>query len=479
MTLSLRNRLLIGLVLVVGWGLVAFGFATYTALEGFLIQRTDDQLAAGYALAYSTVVSRSEFSGPHGGAPVPGSHPDQAVPQGTYAALIKPDGSVLSEHVFDFRSTTSVARPNLPKDLPNAGPDKPTYLTVSGSGGIDRYRVMAESLDNLNGDFLVIATPLTDVQSILSQLFHLELIVGGLALAGIILLTFTIVRLGLRPLEKMGATAAAIAAGDLSRRVEPATPRTEIGRLGLALNAMLAQIEESFRRREESERRLRRFVADASHELRTPLTSIRGYAELLRRGAHASPSDGEVARRRIEDEAVRMSFLVDDMLLLARLDQGRPLERQPVDLRAIAHDAYADARATAPGRSIKLRAPKSVVVVGDDQRLRQVVGNLVRNAVVHTPPRTPIEIELGAQDGHAELAVIDHGQGLPSEAAERLFEPFFRADEGRARDSGGAGLGLSIVAAVVGAHGGHVKASPTLGGGATFRVSLPLAGSPP
>jgi two-component system OmpR family sensor kinase len=221
--------------------------------------------------------------------------------------------------------------------------------------------------------------------------------------------------------------------------------------------------------------RLRRFVADASHELRTPLTSIRGYAEMLRRGAAESRTDSELARRRIEDEAVRMSILVDDMLLLARLDQGRPLDQKPVDLQTIATDALADARAVAPQREISLDAPGPVVVTGDDTRLRQVLGNLVRNAIVHTPARSPIEIGVSTEDGVGRISVTDHGPGLKPEDMDRIFEPFYRADPSRSRDSGGAGLGLSIVSAVVAAHSGHVKVVETAGGGATFEVELPLS----
>jgi len=289
-----------------------------------------------------------------------------------------------------------------------------------------------------------------------------------------LILALLIVQLGLRPLRRMGAVAGEIAAGDYSRRVEPATSKTEIGRLGLALNAMLAQIEAAFAQRTASERRLRRFIADASHELRTPLTSIRGYSEMLRRGASESPSDAELARRRIEEESVRMSTLVDDMLLIARLDQGRPIDSRPVDLQVIARDAAADARAVAPQRQIMLDAPDRVLVAGDDTRLRQVVGNLVRNALVHTPSTTPVEIAVTTQNGTAQLSVTDHGPGLPAADRDRIFEPFYRADASRSRDSGGAGLGLSIVSAVVAAHGGKIAVRETEGGGATFDVQLPL-----
>jgi two-component system OmpR family sensor kinase len=209
------------------------------------------------------------------------------------------------------------------------------------------------------------------------------------------------------------------------------------------------------------------------------LTSVRGYSELLRRGASKSPVDSELARRRIEEESVRMSALVDDMLLIARLDQGRPLERTPVDLQVIARDAVDDASVVAPQREITLSASAPAIVSGDDTRLRQVLGNLVRNAIVHTPARTPIEVAVTTEDSVARLSVADHGPGLRAEDGERIFEPFYRADASRSRDSGGAGLGLSIVSAVVAAHGGRVRVKETSGGGATFEVELPLASSMP
>jgi two-component system OmpR family sensor kinase len=315
------------------------------------------------------------------------------------------------------------------------------------------------------------------MQSTLSQLAQKELLIGLVVILTMAILALLIIRIGLRPLRRMGSVARDIAAGDLTKRVEPATPMTEIGQLGLALNSMLSQIEAAFAERTESNNRLRRFIADASHELRTPLTSIRGYSEMLRRGAGESPTDAELARRRIEEESVRMSTLVDDMLLIARLDQGRPLERKAVDLRTIATDAADDARAVAPQRRITLTAPGSVLVEGDDLRLRQVVGNLVRNALVHTPSQTSIEIGVSTDNGTGRMSVADHGPGLEAKEMERIFEPFYRADPSRSRDSGGAGLGLSIVSAVVGAHRGKVNVKETSGGGVTFEVELPLASS--
>jgi two-component system, OmpR family, sensor kinase len=466
-TRSLRARLLAGLVLLVAAGLLVSSAATYLALQSFLAQRLQDQLTGDRTAALQAVGAVGDFG--RGGGP----GGNQFLP-GTYAALYSPDGlTLLKDTGFGPGSSAPSSLPVLPKPVPHAGPDVAVWATVNGSDG-DRFQVRYESVDGAGNDILVMAVPLTEEESTLGQLLLLEALIGTAVLIGMALLAWRIIGIGLRPLERMGETAAAIAAGDLSRRVEPATTETEIGRLGLALNAMLARIEESFDRKSEVERQLRRFVADASHELRTPLTSIRGYAEMLRRGAAESPDDAAKARRRIEEEAVRMSVLVDELLLLARLDQGRPLERDEVDLGGIARDACDDARAVAPKRRISLLGEKRLLVTGDELRLRQVVSNLVRNAIIHTPPATPVEVRLEASDGHAVLSVVDHGPGLPKGEEGRVFEPFHRADPGRSRDRGGSGLGLSIVAAVVEAHGGTVEALTTSGGGATFRIELPL-----
>jgi two-component system OmpR family sensor kinase len=257
--------------------------------------------------------------------------------------------------------------------------------------------------------------------------------------------------------------------------VSPATKRTEVGRLGLALNAMLGQIEKAFAERQASENRLRQFLADASHELRTPLASIRGYAELFRIGAARKPAETEKAMGRIEDESQRMGALVENLLTLARLDQVPEISRKPVDMSALATDAADDARATAPDRSVELHVGDPVMVLGDQSQLRQVLGNLVRNALVHTPPGTAIELSVETNDGAAVLAVRDHGHGLPTDDTDVLFERFWRASAGRERGRGGAGLGLSIVAAIVDAHGGRVSAANAPGGGAEFTIVLPAA----
>jgi len=463
--MSLRARLLVGLVALLGVGLLVADIATYFSLNTFLLNRIDQQLKASKPMAMDALF------GVRGRGPVPRPPGSSGI---TYAALYSLDGTRINEQYFALGSS---ARPVLSSNLPDAGPDVPTIETVGGTGGVSQFRVLIESEDSAGGEFIVMATPLTEVQSTLDQLLILEAAISLAVLLAVAGLAWCIIKISLRPLERMGGTAAAIAAGDLGRRVEPATPKTEIGRLGLALNGMLSQIESAFAERTKSEQRLRRFVASASHELRTPLTSIRGYAELLRRGADRKPDDAALARRRIEEESIRMGVLVDDMLLLARLDQGRPLERAPVDLTAIARDACLDAGAVAPHRTITLNADDRIVVTGDEMRLRQVVGNLMRNALVHTPSGTPIEVDVGHRNGSAVLTVADHGPGLKPDDATRVFDAFYRADPGRSRDRGGAGLGLSIVAAVVASHGGGVKAEETRGGGATFRVELPLASS--
>jgi two-component system, OmpR family, sensor kinase len=470
MTLSLRGRLLIGVISLVVIGLLVSGIGTYKALESYLIGRVDDQLLGGHN---TTVFA---LGGPNEG---PAAGASGGLPTGTVVEKVQPDGTILLAKRLEFGPPSgSNALPMLPRPLPAATELHPAVVTLQGSGGVAQYRAAIWPEDQFGGNYAVLAIPLTDEHSTLEQLLQLELVVGLGVVVATAILAWLIVTFGLRPLQRMGATAGQIAAGDLSRRVEPATPRTEIGRLGLALNAMLSQIESAFAQSKASEQRLRRFIADASHELRTPLTSIRGYSEMLRRGAAESAADSELARRRIEEESVRMTALVDDMLLIARLDQGRPLETGPVNLQAIARDAVDDARVVAPQREITLNAASPIVVNGDDTRLRQVVGNLVRNALVHTPPTSPIEVSVATEDSVARMSVADHGSGLEAEDAQRIFEPFYRADPSRSRDSGGAGLGLSIVTAVVAAHGGHVKVKETSGGGATFEVELPLASTP-
>jgi two-component system OmpR family sensor kinase len=309
----------------------------------------------------------------------------------------------------------------------------------------------------------------------MNRLVLVEVAVTLFVLAVLAVVAFWVLRLGVRPVKEMTATATAIAEGDLSHRVPVAPARTEAGQLGAALNTMLGRIETAFEARAASERRLRQFVADASHELRTPLTTIRGYAELYRQGGLEDREALDQAMRRTEQEALRMGGLVDDLLLLARLDQGRPLGKAPIDLGVLAVDACSDAQVVAPDHRVVADVQPDVIVEGDEPRLRQVVHNLVRNAVVHTPAGTSVQVQVSVVAGRAALEVRDDGPGMDPDAVAHAFERFWRADTSRARVSGGSGLGLSIVQAIVEAHGGHVSLSSTQGVGTTVRVDLPLA----
>lgn len=355
---------------------------------------------------------------------------------------------------------------------------------VRGTDG-QNWRVVAVTV--LNGGrpaVVVIGLPLQSVDDVLK---HATLVVCGVGLLTLLLASliasWTVSR-AFRPLARVEKTAAAIAAGDLSRRVEIENPGTELGRLGSSLNAMLAHIETAFSARTASEGRMRRFAADASHELRTPLVTIRGFSELYRHGALTTDEDVATAMGRIESEAKRMGSMVEDLLLLARLDEQRPLQQKPVDLQLIAHDAVVDTQASDRTRSISLTGldggpATPAPVLGDEAKLRQVVGNLVGNALRYTPEGSPIELAVGVRrsdDGRpvSVIEVRDHGPGISDEDAAKVFERFYRADTSRTRETGGSGLGLAIVAAIVGSHGGSVRVEKTDGGGATLVVSLPL-----
>jgi two-component system OmpR family sensor kinase len=467
---SLRARLLLTTVLVAAAGLLITDAATYRFLSAFLVHRIDEQLVEARNSAAHALSIEARFG--------PAAPSDVVLPDGTYAEVRDATGQTVIARFFRY-GLRSELPPSLPAVLPGGTGslrDVRTFSTTATDGAPPEYRVIATAL--AGGGTLVVAIPMTQVGLTLHRLLVIEILVSVVVLAVLGGVSLWLVRLGLRPLEGMAETAGAIAAGDLSRRVEPADERTEVGRLGLALNSMLAQIERAFEERRASEQRLRRFVADASHELRTPLTSIRGYAELFRRGADSRPEDLSKSMQRIEAEASRMGVLVDDLLLLARLDQGRPLERSRVDLSRVATEAVEGARAAEPDRPVDLDAPAPAVVLGDDGRLRQVVDNLLQNVRVHTPASTPAHVRVDLEDGEVALSVTDEGPGLGSDA-ERVFERFYRGDRSRARSIGGAGLGLSIVAAIVQAHGGRVSAESPQGGGARLVVRIPAAPTEP
>ena len=470
--MTLRARLTIALVALLAVGLVAADVVTYTALRASLVRRIDQQLEASW---------RSVLTSQPPGEAGPGS---LALPAGTYAELFDASGKPVGHPVQNpCYGCPTPPPPNLPATMSSSGPPGSSSLfTVGPSGGRGPdYRAIAVAAP---GDTtLVVAIPMTEVSQTLGRLVWIGGAVTLAVLAGMALLSLWTVRRELRPLERIEDTAGAIAGGDLSRRVEPSDPNTEVGRLGIALNGMLGRIEEAMDERRASEAALRRFLADASHELRTPLTSIRGYAELFRRGADADPGDTAIAMRRIEQESERMGVLVNDLLFLARAGHGRPVAHDPVDLVRVAHDAVLDARALDGSRDISMDAPPELIVHGDEARLRQVCANLLSNALAHTPAGTDVRVRVADDAGAALLQVVDSGSGIEPEDAAHVFEPFYRADPSRERagtdapdeDWSGTGLGLAIVAAVAEAHDGTASVESG-SGGATFTVRFPIEG---
>jgi len=462
--LSLRARLVLGVIVLGAIGLLVANVATYASLREFLFDRTDRSLEDA-----EDPLARSFFRG----CPREGERPPPGAEPGDFIQLRRLDGAVLCTLQIGRYDAPTPSPPQLPEKLTVPVQSDARLFTAQAEEGGDRYRVRA-SIEPRTGAVIVLATPLSDVDATLRRLLLIELLVTAAVLAALAALGLWVVRLGLRPLDAIGTTAAAIAAGDLSRRVERAESHTEVGRLGLALNAMLGQIEAAFKARAASERKLRRFVADASHELRTPLAAVRAYAELFARGADRRPDDLARAMTGISRESERMSLLVDDLLLLARLDEGRPLDREPVELEQIVGEAVETALTLEPDRQVDFES-EGALVLGDRDQLRQIVDNLLSNVRAHTPAGTPLRVRVGRTNGSATIEVVDSGPGLSGEEAERVFERFYRADESRARASGGVGLGLSIVAAVAEAHGGTVTARSQPGEGATFQITLPLA----
>ena len=443
---SLRARLLAGMV-VVSFVLIAAAVIVARTTESNLVDRVDQQLASASPL-------------------VPGA---AGGPTSLWAAQLQ-DGVITVLFRPNVNSAGAAAPAVSIADAVRAARDREPFTTATTSGS-GRYRMLAFRAPDRS--IILVGLSLQDVDATMSRL-RLVLIAAVAMVIGILaLVVFWVLRLGVRPIKRMTRTAGAIAAGDLSQRVPAERPGTEARDLGDALNTMMTTIEGAFTERAASEARLRRFVADASHELRTPVTTIRGYAELYRHGGLADTADLDQAMRRTEQESVRMASLVDDLLLLARLDEGRPLARQPVDLGVLGIDAAADARAVAPDRVVTAEVTEGVTVEGDEDRLRQVVGNLVGNALVHTPDGTAVSVRVHNGNHRAVVEVHDDGPGMAPDVAERAFERFSRADASRSRDGGGAGLGLAIVQAIVAAHGGAVALDSTPGSGTTVRVELP------
>ncbi|MFD7022994.1 sensor histidine kinase [Promicromonospora sukumoe] len=473
--IPLRARLvaIISLLLAAGLGIAAV--ATTTVVSSFLVRQVDDELHT------------AALTG------VPQQLGAQGLPSDYYIQVTREDGNVITG-----RTDAAVERygvPNLPDmtfDEVAANDGDPFTVSSVSGGGSWRVTALGVTIKQTGEPaVLYVALPLGGIESTVSILTR-TLILSGM---GIVLLggltAWVLVERSLRSLRSVEHTAAQIAAGDLTQRVPEAPAGTEMGSLAASLNAMLTQIERAFAAQEASEVRMRQFVSDASHELRTPVATIRGYGELYRMGALDTTDKVDDTMFRIEDAARRMGTLVNDLLVLARLDEGRPVAREDVDLAALARDSAQDLHALDPTREVTVvplgdggaEAPGKLVVEGDADRLRQVLTNLIGNVARHTPAGTPAEIALGvpddpASDGAAVLEVRDHGPGLTEEQSRRIFERFYRADSSRTRESGGgSGLGMAIVAAIVGTHGGHVEVARTPGGGLTVRLTLPLSTS--
>ena len=467
---SLRNRLILASVVLASFAIIASDFAANAALRTYLISQVDDQLIN----ISNTSLNRLDRAGiapleaDDKNSPFKILEPLRGVPTATSITLLDIDGNLIGQ-VGGELGGKNFAVTGL--KIAEVSQYKNRPFTIEGKDGEPDIRALAQMLPTGMGS-VIVADSLEKVDKTLSQLRFLFLILGLIALITIAMAARWIIALGLKPLEAVEDTAEAIAAGDLSARLPAAKPDTEVGRLTTSLNTMLARIEESFTARVESENKLRRFVADASHELRTPLTAIRGFAELHRQGAVAGEEKTKELINRIEKESVRMSSLVEDLLLLARLDQSRELAKEPVDLNTLITEAVASARAAGPNHPIEIKLEASeIFVLGDSQRIHQVIANLLANARTHTPNGT--EISITAMQGVSEttIAVSDKGPGLSKADQDRIFERFYRADPSRVRNSGeGSGLGLSIVDAVMKAHGGYVSVKSEVGRGATFTL---------
>jgi two-component system OmpR family sensor kinase len=517
---SLRAKLITALLTLVALALIAISLSSGWVLRSYLTTQDDNVLRS----TYNVVVSNAIYSN-HGGWT-----PGQAVGvQGSTNILlgVQEPGTPLSNG--SQSGSVNMGGYGVPQSIPDvstnlawANANNGKLVTAHAQSGDDTWRVIAgpvsyqvitaSGTQQVNGT-LVVGIDLGNISAVISRLAVTELIVGLLIVLILAVAIVAVVRSNLRPLTDIEETAGEIADGHLNRRVPERDPRTEIGRLGRSLNLMLSQIETAFHAREESEaaahqseERMRRFIADASHELRTPLTAIRGFAEYYRqRGGMAAhwdrdqapaamaladgggllPDDLDRIMQRVEKEAARMGLLVEDLLLLARLDQQRPLAHQPIDLLILAADAVHDTRLLAPSRTIELSVQPGAafLVTGDEPRLRQVIGNLMSNALTHTPDGTPIEVSIGSgtldprvpgSPAAVTLDVTDHGPGMSPEQAHRVFERFYRADQARTRATGGSGLGLAIVNALVAAHGGVASVRTAPDRGSTFRIALPL-----
>jgi two-component system OmpR family sensor kinase len=484
----LRARLVGIITVLLTVGLLVAGVTTATLLQRYLVGRVDAQLETeAFNLANRQLDALQRNGCNQGGTSLLPS--DYTV----IFRITEGTGQDATETVQDCGRSVTYEQSGEPK-LASLTATEALALggepfTVPSTRSDSSWRVVAYPLLGLGGVYtgtVTVGLPLGDIQQTVERIVLLLVSSGAAIIVIGALAGGWAVRRSLRPLREIEVTAAAIAAGDMTRRVPAAPPTTEVGRLGEALNGMLTQIEQAFDARTASEGRMRRFVADASHELRTPLAAIRGYGELYRMGALTERDQVDDTMRRIEQSATRMGGLVEDLLALARLDERRPLRSDEVDLAVLAADSISDLHALDPERALRLvplggsDGLRSGTVVGDERMLRQVLSNLVGNVVAHTPTGSPVEIALGMRDGSAAIEVRDHGPGIDPEHAARVFERFYRVDASRSRSAagtgtgGGAGLGMAIVAAIVEAHDGGVAIEKTPGGGTTVRVTLPV-----
>ncbi|MFJ6786699.1 sensor histidine kinase [Streptomyces angustmyceticus] len=469
---SLRARLTAGVVLLAAGGMVAVNAVSLIGLRLNLVDAADATLAKARATVQHRVRDRT--------APADADGLDSLVPDGFYVALVDDRGRVVAQTPARDLSGRRRARPDLPAPVPDGFADRPRTLPARG-GPVPRYRTRTFRLPRpatirpapgappRRFERVVVAKSLQPADDVVYWLIGADTAATLAALGGIVLLSRGVLRVGLRPLREMAATATAVADGDIDQRIEVAGHHAEVGEVATALNR-------AFDERQRSEEQLRQFVANASHELRTPLTTIRGWAQLHLHGLAQDPALVERAMERIEGEAARMHATVEELLLLARLDQGRPLDDAPVNLGALADDAATDARVRDPGTPVTVDVRGEVFAAGDEDRLRQVLQNLLGNALRHTPPGTPISVTARAlPDGTAELAVSDEGPGMSPRTAARVFERFYRGEESRTPAAGGTGLGLSIVKSITEAHGGTVTVRTAPDEGSTFTVRLPAA----
>ena len=473
---SLRSRLLVSVLIVTAIGITASDFGAISSLRNFLVNQLDTQLttishATQVQLDRAGIENQQQSKDDMQFRPI---RPLRGVPTSMTVTLLDPTGTVIGRLGGDLAGSSTAAAFNgftTAKVLAHHG--KPFTITALNE---ESYRVIATVLPSQQGSVLV-SSSLDSVNKTLKELAFLFFLISLIVLALIGFIARAFIRISLKPLSEVEVTAAAIAGGDLSARLPEARPTTEVGKLTTSLNRMLSRIEESFAVRVESESKLRRFVADASHELRTPLTAIRGFAELHRQGAVDGAEKTKELIGRIEKESIRMGSLVEDLLLLARMDQHPEFEKEPVDLTHLVHEVVASARAAGPQHPITVVIPDDEnFVLGDATRIHQAVANLLANARTHTPVGTEITITVANGENEVSIAVADRGPGLSSADQERIFERFYRADTSRARTKGeGSGLGLSIVDAVMKAHGGSVTVTSKLGQGCVFTLHFPFA----